>query len=99
MTRTRANIPTSLETSRLVLCLFEERDWDDLHRVFEDESEAALAVQTMAFQTLKRDCLTSLIFPENEASKRVAIRLGGIYEKTITFRDGRAEVYVYSRRD
>lgn len=61
-------------------------------------TEAALAVQTMAFQTLKRDRLISLILPENEASKRVAKRLGGIYEKTIPFRDGLAEIYVYSCR-
>ena len=174
MTERLANIPTLLETSRLVLRQFEERDWDDLHRMFEDEecvrytiktplthwqtwrmlagyvghwsmrgygpyavvekssgkmmgpvglwypgdwpepeikwslsreywgkgyaSEAALAVKTMAFRTLKRDRLISLILPENEASKRLAKRLGGIYEKTIPFRDGLAEIYVYSCR-
>jgi RimJ/RimL family protein N-acetyltransferase len=52
----------------------------------------------MAFQTLKRTRLISLILPKNEASKRVAKRLGGIYEKTIPFRDGLAEIYVYSAR-
>jgi len=61
-------------------------------------TEAAGAVQTIAFQTLKRDRLISLILPENEASKRVARRLGGIYEKTIPFRDELAEIYVYSYR-
>ena len=62
-------------------------------------AEAARAVQTMAFQRLKRDRLISLILPENEASKRLAKRLGGTYEKTIPFRDALAEIYVYSSRD
>ena len=59
-------------------------------------TEAALAVQTMAFQALKRARLISLILAENEASKKVAKRLGGVYEKTIPFRDGLAAIYVYS---
>jgi RimJ/RimL family protein N-acetyltransferase len=168
------DIPTSLETPRLALRQFEERDWDDLHRLFGDEecvrytiktplthwqtwrmlaalighwsmrgfgpyavvekstgkmmgpvglwypgdwpepeikwalarefwgkgyaAEAALAVQTMAFQTLKRDRLISLIFAGNEASKKVAGRLGGVYEKTIPFREELAEIYVYRSR-
>jgi RimJ/RimL family protein N-acetyltransferase len=174
MTERVAEAPTSLETSRLLLRQFAERDWDDLHRMFEDEecvrytiktpltrwqtwralagylghwsmrgygpyavvektsgrmmgpvglwypgdwpepeikwslsrefwgkgyaSEAALAVQAMAFQSLKRHRLISLILPENEASKKVATRLGGVYERTIPFRDGLADIYVYSRR-
>ena len=49
----------------------------------------------MAFKTLKRDRLISLILAGNEASTKVARRLGGVYEKTIPFREGLAEIYVY----
>jgi RimJ/RimL family protein N-acetyltransferase len=59
-------------------------------------SEAALAVLTMALRALQRDRLISLIRRENEASKKVARRIGGIYEKTIPFRGGLAEIYVYT---
>jgi len=46
MTERLANIPTSLETSRLVLRQFEECDWDDLHRMFEDEECVRHTIKT-----------------------------------------------------
>jgi RimJ/RimL family protein N-acetyltransferase len=46
MTERLANIPTLLETSRLVLRQFDERDWDDLHRMFEDEECVRYTIKT-----------------------------------------------------
>jgi hypothetical protein len=40
------SIPTLLETSRLLLRQFEERDWDDLHRMFEDEECVRYTIKT-----------------------------------------------------
>jgi RimJ/RimL family protein N-acetyltransferase len=37
----------------------------------------------------------SLILPENERSKAVARRLGGRHERTIPFRGGHGEIFVY----
>lgn len=39
--------------------------------------------------------LISLIVPENHRSKAVALHLGGVYEKTIPFRDGAADIFMY----
>jgi RimJ/RimL family protein N-acetyltransferase len=58
-------------------------------------SEAAAAVKAMAVHTLGWRRLISLIVPENVRSKAVALRLGGRYEKTIPFRGGAAEIFVY----
>ena len=46
-------------------------------------SEAALCVKKFAFHELKVDTLVSYIHPENEASKKLAVRIGGDYDKTI----------------
>jgi RimJ/RimL family protein N-acetyltransferase len=58
-------------------------------------TEAASAVIDMAKQHLGWTRLISLIFPQNERSKNVAARLGGIYEETIPFRDAVAEIFAY----
>ncbi len=58
-------------------------------------TEAACAVQQMAAMFgYKR--LISLIVPENVRSKAVARRLNGIYERTISFRGGHAEIFAYA---
>jgi RimJ/RimL family protein N-acetyltransferase len=49
----------------------------------------------MAQQHMKWTRLISLILPGNHASQAVAKRIGGVLEKTIPFRDGTAEIYVY----
>ena len=61
-------------------------------------TEAANAVKELTATELKWNRLISLIFPENERSKSVARRLGGVLEKTIPFRDATAEIFVYSLR-
>lgn len=58
-------------------------------------TEAASAVKEMASCELGWSRLISLILPENEASKSVAKRLGGVYERTIPFRNEEAEIFVY----
>lgn len=58
-------------------------------------SEAAGAVKQIALQSKKFERLISLIAPENERSKAVAKRLGAVYEKTIPFRNGVADVFVH----
>ncbi len=59
-------------------------------------SEAAMAVKEMVARELKWKRLISLIAPENVASKAVAKKLGGVYEKTLPFRGSTAEVYAYA---
>ena len=46
LTEPLADIPALLETSRLVLRQFHERDWDDLHRMFEDEECVRYMIKT-----------------------------------------------------
>lgn len=58
-------------------------------------TEAAVAVQQAAAGEMKRERLISLIVAENERSKAVAKRIGGVYEKTIPFREGQAEIFAY----
>lgn len=58
-------------------------------------TEAASAVKQMAKSHLKWSRLISLILAENMRSIAVANRLGAAYEKTIPFREGTAEIYVY----
>jgi len=61
-------------------------------------TEAAVRAKEFAFNELKVDTLVSYIDLENEASKRVAERLGGIYEKTIELLNfGPHLVYRYAR--
>ena len=59
-------------------------------------TEAAAAVIAMAKGDLAWRRLISLILPENASSKAVALRLGGIYEQTIPFRSGVAEIFAYA---
>jgi len=58
-------------------------------------SEAALAVKEMVKKDLGWRRLISLIVRENSNSIAVAKRIGGVFEKTISFRGGEAEVYAY----
>ena len=58
-------------------------------------SEAALAVKEMAKKDLGWRRLISLIARENSNSIAVAKRIGGVFEKTIPFRGGEAEIYAY----
>lgn len=58
--------------------------------------EAGLAVKQYALETLKLPSLVSYIDPTNEPSKKLAIRLGAHYDKTIPLLDfGDHEVYRY----
>jgi RimJ/RimL family protein N-acetyltransferase len=58
-------------------------------------SEAAAKVKQAAIEAgVER--LISLIDPENARSIALAKRLGAVYEKTIPFRDGVADVYLHS---
>ena len=61
-------------------------------------TEAATAVRDMAVVALHRSRLISVIRPENTRSQAVARRLGGVYEKTIPFRGGMADVFAYNLR-
>ena len=58
-------------------------------------TEAGLAVKHMAGDHLKWKRLISLILTGNEASKKLAQRLGGVYEKTIPFRNSEADIFAY----
>lgn len=58
-------------------------------------SEAATAVQRAAHQHMGLNRLISLIGEHNERSKAVARRIGGVYEKTIPFRDAHADIFAY----
>lgn len=58
--------------------------------------EAGIAVKEYALDTLKLESLVSYIDPINEPSKKLAIRLGASYDKTIELLDfGPHEVYRY----
>lgn len=59
-------------------------------------TEAAAEVRETAARSLKWTRLVSLIFPGNDRSIAVAKRLGGHFDKTIPFRDGTANVFVYN---
>jgi RimJ/RimL family protein N-acetyltransferase len=65
-------------------------------RGFGFATEAATVVRDMAATVLCRTRLVSVIRPGNTRSQAVARRLGGVYEKTIPFRGGPADVYAYS---
>jgi RimJ/RimL family protein N-acetyltransferase len=82
--------------------LWEPGDWPELEIgwIFRREcqgkgyaTEAALRVRAYAYDEMKRDTLVSYIHPDNEASKRVARRLGASYESTIELRGHPAEVF------
>jgi RimJ/RimL family protein N-acetyltransferase len=60
-------------------------------------AEAAEKVKDYAFNILKVKTLVGYIDPKNEPSKRLAIRLGAVYEKDIEFLDfGLHCVYRYN---
>lgn len=60
--------------------------------------ESAQAVKNVAFDALQTHRLISLILPENKRSIALSKRIGGHYEKTIEFRETRADIYVYSQK-
>jgi RimJ/RimL family protein N-acetyltransferase len=62
-------------------------------------AEAAAVVRDMVAGDLRWNRLVSVILPGNERSKRVARRIGGQLEKSIAFRDGIAEMFVYDLHD
>ena len=82
--------------------LWEPGDWPELEIgwIFRGEfqgrgyaTEAALRVRDFAYGEMKRTTLVSYIDPENEPSKRVARRLGAVYEKTIELRGHTVEAF------
>lgn len=58
-------------------------------------TEAAKQIQWICKRELKRDRMISLILPENEASKKVARRIGGKKESEFLFRGETAEIFSY----
>lgn len=56
-------------------------------------TEAARRARDYAYAELGQSTLVSYIHPDNEASKRVARRLGAIHEETIELRGHPAEVF------
>ena len=58
-------------------------------------TEAAEAVRGAAFGALGMSSLISLIKPGNEASRRVATKLGALAAETIGFPDGPLQTYRY----
>jgi RimJ/RimL family protein N-acetyltransferase len=59
-------------------------------------TEGARSVIQMAYDTLGATHLISLIRPQNEASIKVAEKLGGVRESTITISGGPAHIYAYA---
>jgi RimJ/RimL family protein N-acetyltransferase len=59
-------------------------------------TEGARPVVKMAYDVLGATHLISLIRPDNEASIRVAEKLGGVRESTIPLLGGPAHVYAYA---
>lgn len=57
--------------------------------------EAALKVKQEAFSRNLFKRLISLIVPENKKSISLSKKLGGVKEKTISFRGKTADIYVY----
>jgi RimJ/RimL family protein N-acetyltransferase len=166
-------IPEKLETERLVLRMFKDEDWRDLHKYCSDEestkytysyaltegetwrvmaslighwhlrgygpyaveekssgtvvgpvglwypndwpgpeimwalsrqyrgkgyaSEAVRAVKMMAASYVPDISLISLIHSENEASKKLAVATGAVFEKEINFRDGLWHIYRHEK--
>ena len=61
-------------------------------------TEAALAARNYAFEVLEAETIVSYIDPNNEASKRLAERMGAVAEKTIKLLDyGPHVVYRHAR--
>lgn len=63
-------------------------------------TEAARRAKEYSFETLEAGTLVSYIDPANEASRKVATRIGGVYERDIQLLDfGRHCVYRYWMND
>lgn len=62
-------------------------------------SEAARAVKKMANQYIPDISLISLIFSENERSKKVAIKIGAKFEREIEFRGCVAQIFRHSKEN
>ena len=60
-------------------------------------SEAARAVKKIAAQYIPQISLISLIFTENQRSKKLAIALGAKLEKELEFRGLPAQIYRHSK--
>jgi len=60
-------------------------------------TEAAQAVRDVAFGPLGMSSLISLIKPGNEASRRVATKLGALAAETVGFPDGPVQTYRYRK--
>jgi RimJ/RimL family protein N-acetyltransferase len=84
--------------------LFQPDDWDEpeLNWMIAPAlrgqglaAEAARAVRDFAFGTLGMPSLISLVRPSNEASRRVALKLGAVPAETIAFLDAPMQVYRY----
>jgi RimJ/RimL family protein N-acetyltransferase len=61
-------------------------------------TEAGAASLRYAFEQVGSSRVISLIRPDNPASIRVAEKLGGVYETTISMMGGVALVYAYTSR-
>jgi RimJ/RimL family protein N-acetyltransferase len=88
--------------------LYQPGDWPELElgyalfRPFHGHgyaTEAAERSRRYAHDELRRATLVSYIHPDNEASKRVARRLGAVHEETIELRGHPAEVFRYPAPD
>jgi RimJ/RimL family protein N-acetyltransferase len=60
-------------------------------------TEAAQAVRDVAFGPLGMTSLISLIKPGNEASRRVATKVGAVAAETVSFPDGPLQTYRYRK--
>lgn len=70
---------------------------DKWHQGF--ASEAARAMTTFAFETLKAPQLTGICDPENKASAEVMLRLGMSYRGIERWHDHDCAAYVLERSD
>jgi RimJ/RimL family protein N-acetyltransferase len=60
-------------------------------------TEAAQAVRDVAFGPLGMTSLISLIKPGNQASRRVATKVGAVAAETVSFPDGPLQTYRYRK--
>ena len=60
-------------------------------------TEAAMAVKAYAFTHLPIDTLISIIHPDNQRSKRVASKCGGVFWRSAVFKTIPVELYRYRR--
>jgi RimJ/RimL family protein N-acetyltransferase len=60
-------------------------------------TEAAVSARDWAFKSLEIDELISVIHPDNEASKKVAVRIGEKFKKTIDVNGKKSDIYAISR--